>query len=951
MAYKDLSLAERHAIIRESVARGIHRLSDIEAMYDASYVAPEQQITVAPTEVVHQTDMVDAQANVFSEGGGIHISPSKRGTFTAAATKHGKSVQAFASQVLAHKENYSPAMVRKANFARNAAHWHSGTAPGESSYLERDVVQDYTPQIIEPIQLSDDVYKQLRHEQILANQGVFRDADIQRARESGFSLPNIKESSRAKEIQRKLDAQGSAVLKDNAAKTFSGIMSMALPSTYIDLGLTLYDKPTLNPTVAGAIDLGSMLLTGFGPSIAKKGIQKVALNNAIRKFNKDISSSVPPHVAWQNIEVSPNFMYHREASIMRPYSRWNGSRYVINHGRVGKGQTISENGVLKSVNNSSYPGQDLIWWDKGGNNVTNGAYTIRVSQSNNSFVPVQKAESAGFKLRAHQNYEPTYFVTESVNTPVDDIITFRRNVITGDLEPYSTNRVLNNKMSIEEMFQTPTVSKSNAASPLMSSFDFSDSNTKDIVNQMVQHNYRTLLSSGKGFVEGVIPAEDLGRTVKGFPNSTLQEFENTVFPRMVAERPWMQPEEFLQNARTRIGNEYSVYPKNTFEKAFPGENVKGTYWPHTDRIAVEQGAEDYALSHEVRHKLDKGIELTQNEEDILYSAFGKDFDELASKFSTESMQDEMVTTNLDARRKLIGDTHITRASVAQQNKIIDAMPDERVIKAIKESNGYGKALIEKLDKEGKLTEERIQSFREAMKKVGIAATPATIGTMSLNSTKKSTGGPFYPFSFSKQPLPAVRYANGGKKIIPSKTQIVQAAWANENPTNRGFQRNGLWGQYDDPKGNGLKNAGPGLLVGATIPNKKEYTKQELDNAAYTFGLEGLASIGDSYNEKYGTKAFPTPFDTVSVAPKLLMLDTRYQNGRLPIGSWPALYQAVADGNWAEAIKQSRSTYVTDDGVKHYDNDRVRRRAESIFPEMFDVSFIADSPIYPIVKKR
>lgn len=55
----------------------------------------------------------------YKEGGSIHISPSKKGTFTAAATKHGKSVQAFASQVLAHKENYSPAMVKKANFARN----------------------------------------------------------------------------------------------------------------------------------------------------------------------------------------------------------------------------------------------------------------------------------------------------------------------------------------------------------------------------------------------------------------------------------------------------------------------------------------------------------------------------------------------------------------------------------------------------------------------------------------------------------------------------------------------------------------------------------------------------------------------------------------------------------------------------------------------------------------
>ena len=63
--------------------------------------------------------------NTFADGGNIHIKPSKKGTFTAAAKKHGKSVQAFASQVLANKENYSPAMVKKANFARNAAKWHS----------------------------------------------------------------------------------------------------------------------------------------------------------------------------------------------------------------------------------------------------------------------------------------------------------------------------------------------------------------------------------------------------------------------------------------------------------------------------------------------------------------------------------------------------------------------------------------------------------------------------------------------------------------------------------------------------------------------------------------------------------------------------------------------------------------------------------------------------------
>ncbi len=63
------------------------------------------------------------QDDDIKKAGGIYIKPSKRGTFTAAAKKRGMGVQDFASKVLANKEDYSPAMVKKANFARNASRW------------------------------------------------------------------------------------------------------------------------------------------------------------------------------------------------------------------------------------------------------------------------------------------------------------------------------------------------------------------------------------------------------------------------------------------------------------------------------------------------------------------------------------------------------------------------------------------------------------------------------------------------------------------------------------------------------------------------------------------------------------------------------------------------------------------------------------------------------------
>lgn len=62
--------------------------------------------------------------NKYKDGGSINIAPSKRGTFTAAATKHGMTVSEFANKVLKNKDDYSPSLIKKANFARNASKWN-----------------------------------------------------------------------------------------------------------------------------------------------------------------------------------------------------------------------------------------------------------------------------------------------------------------------------------------------------------------------------------------------------------------------------------------------------------------------------------------------------------------------------------------------------------------------------------------------------------------------------------------------------------------------------------------------------------------------------------------------------------------------------------------------------------------------------------------------------------
>ena len=84
---------------------------------------------------IHKWDGLATDENHLQyKYGGIHIKPSKRGTFTAAAKKHGMSVQGFASKVLANKGKYSSAMVKKARFAKSASKWKHKEFGGDMDF-------------------------------------------------------------------------------------------------------------------------------------------------------------------------------------------------------------------------------------------------------------------------------------------------------------------------------------------------------------------------------------------------------------------------------------------------------------------------------------------------------------------------------------------------------------------------------------------------------------------------------------------------------------------------------------------------------------------------------------------------------------------------------------------------------------------------------------------------
>jgi hypothetical protein len=100
--------------------RSLDDLEDVDFSYDP-YKYNESKEPMKVTESELKQIIKEAAINLVQkiQENSIEIKPSKKGTFTAAATKHGESVQGFANKVLKNKENYSPAMVKKANFAKN----------------------------------------------------------------------------------------------------------------------------------------------------------------------------------------------------------------------------------------------------------------------------------------------------------------------------------------------------------------------------------------------------------------------------------------------------------------------------------------------------------------------------------------------------------------------------------------------------------------------------------------------------------------------------------------------------------------------------------------------------------------------------------------------------------------------------------------------------------------
>lgn len=82
-------------------------------------------------DITNENQFLQSMYNVEAFGGplfkegGIMIKKENRGKFTESANRANMGVQEYARHILANKEDYSPTLIKRANFAKNAAKWNA----------------------------------------------------------------------------------------------------------------------------------------------------------------------------------------------------------------------------------------------------------------------------------------------------------------------------------------------------------------------------------------------------------------------------------------------------------------------------------------------------------------------------------------------------------------------------------------------------------------------------------------------------------------------------------------------------------------------------------------------------------------------------------------------------------------------------------------------------------
>lgn len=246
------------------------------------------------------------------------------------------------------------------------------------------------------------------------------------------------------------------------------------------------------------------------------------------------------------------------------------------------------------------------------------------------------------------------------------------------------------------------------------------------------------------------------RTPLPIPQKTKELLETTVYPRMALTRPNFTLDEFRELAYNKG---FRIVPEDeakiVMDHTKGSGKILGQSWD-SGEIAIREGKVDFGLPHEVRHRIDYGRILSNDESKYLSKAYNNDFIQANSIVDGKPYNpaQDRVTTNLDARNKLFKELgiNITKLSVGEQNNIISNTPEYKILDAVYNANGYGRNYINSIKDKYDLNdiyinpygeipkgiEQLADNIKEAMKYVGVGTGVATV------ANKQKYGGRLIP---------------------------------------------------------------------------------------------------------------------------------------------------------------------------------------------------------------
>ena len=456
---------------------------------------------------------------------------------------------------------------------------------------------------------------------------------------------------------------------------------------------------------------------------------------------RDMLSNSVKRTRVGDVEIdNPNLLYHLD--------RGNNTGAFSNHGAYVK------NGILFPGVTKKAGQLDYSWWNKG------KPYATSVGGQPMTRLMTATKDTPGMLHVRSQNYpigqwngnkgfvlSSEYVSPEGVNVSGS----------TYTLEPtYGWKRVFKDNPTIkwEDVTRTPRITAENATSVTPKQWTAAQdaentlsgllSNAKPLVAEenpwITTANANDVLahpSTGRRFqlYKGVYEKE--------IPKEVKQIYRNAVLPRLQkAHSDYLPLQELIkEGVEKALSKDYTVYSERVFKDA-GRNNTAGLAFPD-GHIAIKEGYEDYALGHEVRHRLQYSLApQTTKELKLLNDAYDANFVNLGRKypkFKDLNLDMEKETLNYDARRSLVGDDVLKKFKLDTQNAIIDDMSDTDVFNAVEEADGYGSVYIDFLRKNNLLTHKKAQQFREAMKHVGAYAAPVgvALGTSAATLYNKS----------------------------------------------------------------------------------------------------------------------------------------------------------------------------------------------------------------------